>query len=637
MKPWTRLCKLCLALLLAAGLVSGVPAGAVAQEGSVFLQGKYLEVGIAPQGWFGPPAGRPAAVPPGFHDNATAGLGFAADFQRDGWEQGAPPYGGDYLVSGSPYEGFAVGWTAGGKASFFCQANDTCGPDFINTSLTETSAGDTLAAVWTGEAAAGDGQRLRLTHAMHFTTNDLFLLIETRLENTGSVTLHSLEFLRGLDPDNDSLWPGGDFDTLNRVVYQPGAGGNPNKALLRAAGTTHPAMLLFLGAVDSRARASLDRDWSMEAAQTLDAPDAGPRLADEALALAWRLGSLEPGAALTVTYFYAFGTDAEAEALLDRLAAPPCDGTTLTAFGGSAAAGGWTVSAPPAAAPQGSCLEVDLRDPASGPGAGAGMRPLLRLVEVRLTAPDGSPLSASALPVQVCYAYSGADLESARSDLFDLVIGRAPLGGAAWTMQATDASPAQGRLCTWVTAFGYFEVFAPASLPSTGFAPGRVTLLPAQPADKAYAEPGGLRLEIPRLGVTAPILGVPLTGAGWDVSWLGENAGWLEGSALPGWPGNAVLTGHAWGAEDRPGPFAALHTLWYGDPLIVHAWGQEYVYAVRAIQQVRPEAVGAMLKHEDLPWLTLVTCRGYDESVGAYRWRVLVRAALVAVRQGDEE
>lgn len=38
-----------------------------------------------------------------------------------------------------------------------------------------------------------------------------------------------------------------------------------------------------------------------------------------------------------------------------------------------------------------------------------------------------------------------------------------------------------------------------------------------------------------------------------------------------------------------------------------------------------------VLKHEEKPWLTLVTCKDYDEKSGTYRNRVVVRAALVWV------
>ena len=171
---------------------------------------------------------------------------------------------------------------------------------------------------------------------------------------------------------------------------------------------------------------------------------------------------------------------------------------------------------------------------------------------------------------------------------------------------------------------------AAAVLPSTGFAPDRVTVLP--PPTMSYADLGDLWLEIPKLGVQMAIVGVPQADGKWDVSWLGNDAGWLNGSAFPTWAGNSVLTGHVWNADNTAGPFAYLNQLWYGDKVIVHAWGGQYVYEVRSVQQVGPGSTAAMMKHEELPWVTLVTCRGYDEASNSYKYRVLVRAVLVEVK-----
>jgi LPXTG-site transpeptidase (sortase) family protein len=168
-----------------------------------------------------------------------------------------------------------------------------------------------------------------------------------------------------------------------------------------------------------------------------------------------------------------------------------------------------------------------------------------------------------------------------------------------------------------------------AEIPSTGFAPDRVTTLPEQTV--SYAQ-SALWLEIPKLGVKVDIVGVPQADGKWDVSWLGNNAGWLNGTAYPTWNGNSVLTGHVWNADNTVGPFGYINTLWYGDQIIVHAWGGEYVYEVRSVQQVDPSSTAQLLKHEELPWLTLVTCRGYDEATGTYQYRILVKAILVDVK-----
>lgn len=168
------------------------------------------------------------------------------------------------------------------------------------------------------------------------------------------------------------------------------------------------------------------------------------------------------------------------------------------------------------------------------------------------------------------------------------------------------------------------------TIPSTGFAQGRVTLLPLQTTH--YSALGSLWVEIPTLGVKMPIVGVPFAEGTWDVSWLGNNAGWLQGSAFPTWEGNSVVTGHVWDALNRKGPFYSLGTLQYGDTIIVHAWGADYTYEVRSVQNVKPENTSAMLKHEESAWLTLVTCQGYNSKSESYNSRVLVRAALTEIK-----
>jgi LPXTG-site transpeptidase (sortase) family protein len=172
----------------------------------------------------------------------------------------------------------------------------------------------------------------------------------------------------------------------------------------------------------------------------------------------------------------------------------------------------------------------------------------------------------------------------------------------------------------------------PVVLPGTGFTAQHVTVLSAQPAEKVYASLGDLWLEIPRLGVQMPIVGVPLTDGEWDVSWLGNDAGWLYNTAFPTYAGNSVLTGHVYDANGDPGPFVHLSWMWWGDKVIVHAWGAQYVYAVRQVMQVLPGATSSVIKHEELPWVTLITCRGYDEATNSYKYRVVVRAVLVEVK-----
>jgi LPXTG-site transpeptidase (sortase) family protein len=171
------------------------------------------------------------------------------------------------------------------------------------------------------------------------------------------------------------------------------------------------------------------------------------------------------------------------------------------------------------------------------------------------------------------------------------------------------------------------------TLPATGFAPNRMTALPVQPADKAYSSMGSLWLEVPKLNLQMNIVGVPeANGSSWDVSWLGNNAGWLNGTAFPAHAGNSVITGHVWNADNTPGPFVAVNQLMWGDKVIIHDGSTQYVFEVRSVMQVSPANTAAMLVHEDQPWITLVTCRGFNSATGTYQYRVLVRAALVDVK-----
>jgi len=171
-------------------------------------------------------------------------------------------------------------------------------------------------------------------------------------------------------------------------------------------------------------------------------------------------------------------------------------------------------------------------------------------------------------------------------------------------------------------------------IPDTGFAPGRVTRLPLTPGNGAYTTYADLWLEIPRLGLQTSIVGVPQSTDGWDVRWLWDQAGYLVGTAFPTWSGNSVITAHVTLPTGRPGPFADLRTLRYGDRVTIHAWGQQYTYEIRSVRIVKPDD-RSVFRHEDRSWLTLVTCDGYDETSNSYLRRVAAQAVLVQIDGED--
>lgn len=178
------------------------------------------------------------------------------------------------------------------------------------------------------------------------------------------------------------------------------------------------------------------------------------------------------------------------------------------------------------------------------------------------------------------------------------------------------------------SASGGGNVTSVRVLPETGFAPGVATDLSHTPRE-SYLSTGDVLLEIPALGIKIPIVGVPLKNGTWNVSWLGNQAGWLQGTAFPSWNGNSVLTSHVYLSNGLAGPFVNLYKLKFGDKLIVHAYGQKYTFEVQTNAILEPTDLSAF-KHEEKPWLTLATCKEYDEKSKAYRKRVVVRAILVS-------
>jgi len=67
--------------------------------------------------------------------------------------------------------------------------------------------------------------------------------------------------------------------------------------------------------------------------------------------------------------------------------------------------------------------------------------------------------------------------------------------------------------------------------------------------------------------------------------------------------------------------------------VVVHAYGQHYVYEVRSVTRVNGGDLRP-LGHKDQSWLTLITCRTYDDASGRYLHRLVVQAVLVEVAEG---
>lgn len=165
-------------------------------------------------------------------------------------------------------------------------------------------------------------------------------------------------------------------------------------------------------------------------------------------------------------------------------------------------------------------------------------------------------------------------------------------------------------------------------IPLTGFAPDTVTVLNA--ATRPTYGFTAVTLEIPSIKVNAPIVGVAGKDGNWDVSWLVDQVGWLEGTAYPTWDGNSVLTAHVVNADGKPGLFNRLDKVRVGDYIFLYQSGYRYTYQILSNKNVQADD-SSVMKHEDKPTLTLITCNSYDERSGTYLRRTVVRAVLIDV------
>ncbi len=289
----------------------------VSVSAEVFLKGNYIEVGIHNAGSFGTAGTQPA----GFHGNVGGRLGFVSDYGKDGWAVGSPPFAGGYFLPGAPEEGWAVEWTSpSGSELNFGNFGATGYVRVPVTSLVNTSSGSTQSAVWEGTATSGS-EALRVTQNVNFDVDDLFFVINVNLTNTGTSTLHSVEYMRNVDPDQEQPWTG-NFATRNWVEFQPprAASGfrssltarpasNTDKALALAEGTTH-GFTLGLGTIDPRAVVAASHGFAnRDPDSILNVPRQpyynGPgSYQDSAIVLAYDLGDLAPGQSVSFDYVY---------------------------------------------------------------------------------------------------------------------------------------------------------------------------------------------------------------------------------------------------------------------------------------------------------------------------------------------
>ena len=164
----------------------------------------------------------------------------------------------------------------------------------------------------------------------------------------------------------------------------------------------------------------------------------------------------------------------------------------------------------------------------------------------------------------------------------------------------------------------FFRLCDECMLPATGFSSQRPAALSEQPKDLRYTDVA-MRLMIPSLDVDSELVSIPMDGDSWAVEWLGDRAGILAGSVLPG-EGFSIVAAHNTLNNTEYGPFALLGTLELNELIAVSGSGNGIrTFRVFANELLAPDDMEKMasIAEREENSLVLVTCEN-ESADGGY-------------------
>lgn len=320
---------------------------------NAFLQGRYLEVAVAPNGSWGSTVTVPAAyhTHPGgagtaYTDPCTGttytgnDMDFSYDPAHDGWATGSPAgppccFYGPYFMPGTPFDGWAIEVNGSRSDAFFTTygfwnqntTNDTLSGTVSSYTHTNGCPGVTegyMTGVWSGSAGPHGGLKINATNRVD--TLASWDIVNVVFTNTTASTMTGLYYFVTGDPDNDEVISGGSFPTNNRITYQ-------NDAIHRVLAwgrppSAHQDAFSSLSTKDCRAKALIYVSWApYPAHSTVAGTDQLSQIwagtagflgtsyyavgdmtlnQDIAYGLIFNLGNLAPGASTFVTYAWGF-------------------------------------------------------------------------------------------------------------------------------------------------------------------------------------------------------------------------------------------------------------------------------------------------------------------------------------------
>jgi gliding motility-associated-like protein len=291
-----------LLILLVVFQISLVNAQMVGVNG--YLKGTSVEIGIDGAGGF---EGLNTTVSPplaGMHQRSGAGIalfGFVANPQLNSWAT----FDGDFFTPGSPENG----WGFEIPSDSISKGNNCSSLLEIPGTLSYSTNVNCLIVDWEGDFTSSTDVNFKIKYVLQ--NNDLFYTTTISIKNNTSDTIPELFYYRSLDPDNNQPLSF-DYTTTNTVVSQPFSG-SCNLAHVKATQSSPWNSYIGLAAIGSNWRATYggfsNRDasdvWNGVGStgatpfvQTVGVPSTN----DEAIALAYRIQNLAPGATETFKF-----------------------------------------------------------------------------------------------------------------------------------------------------------------------------------------------------------------------------------------------------------------------------------------------------------------------------------------------
>ncbi|MCW3104086.1 MAG: hypothetical protein JWO09_2526 [Bacteroidetes bacterium] len=264
---------------------------------NAYIKATSVEIGIAGAGGFEGCDVTVSPPPAGMHyRSGTSYFGFVANPQVNAWAT----FDGDFFTPGSPENGwgFEIG-TSGGAVG----GNNCSSLNQINGSITNWShTFSCYSADWEGDATSGTDLHFKINYFLQ--ENDLFYTTTVSITNNTSATIPDMYYYRNLDPDNNQTLSG-DYTTQNTIVSEPGTG--CNLAHVSATQTSPWNSYLGLAAIGANWRASYGGFSNRDASDLWNGSGftqtvGSTVFADEAIALAYRIQNLAPGATETIKF-----------------------------------------------------------------------------------------------------------------------------------------------------------------------------------------------------------------------------------------------------------------------------------------------------------------------------------------------